>query len=333
MDEQRITSEIRPHRAEPSVAIGRRLRLSLTRGLETMRRLASSLDQATRQGLRDPVPETSETCAEAKMNVGDHWEHDYTTGETRMVSSAERAVREAIGLPGNPVSLPRPVVPLIGPPKRKFYLLDHTAPLMGHPIEKMMLSLGWEEVMNYKQADAVVFPGGADVHPKLYHEPMHPKTHVSERLDNQWCSIWGHIKSNEYLKIGICRGAQFLNVMNNGKLWQDIDGHVGDHECIYKAKNGESIIYDVTSTHHQMMRPAPGWAEVWCHARLTKFRDTGATRSEKVNPLDGPDPEVVWYPNTRSLCFQPHPEYHLKSCQRLFELCLNRALGPERIAV
>jgi hypothetical protein len=30
------------------------------------------------------------------------------------------------------------------------------------------------------------------------------------------------------------------------------------------------------------------------------------------------DVEVVWYGGTRSLCFQPHPEYGVEECKKYF---------------
>lgn len=213
---------------------------------------------------------------------------------------------------------------LLAAPKRTYLLFDTQDTL----ISRFMNHLGWEEVRDYRSADAVVFPGGADVTANLYGDIAHPLTRNNEKMDNRWMSFYGHIKSNKWLKIGICRGAQFLNVMNGGKMWQDCDGHATGklHECVYYAKNGEKLVFDVTSTHHQMMLPNHNWAELWGDACESSYRDLGTDRrKEKENKSDR-DPEVLYYPNTRTLCFQPHPEYGSESCRQLFQVCLQRAL-------
>ena len=114
---------------------------------------------------------------------------------------------------------------------------------------------------------------------------------------------------------GICRGAQFLNVMNGGKMWQHTVGHAirGVHEAIDQM-SGEEVM--VTSTHHQMMIPTND-AIVLMTADCAVFK-----QGFEVQELGGikPDIEAVFYPETRCLCYQPHPEYvdidH--SCQTMY---------------
>lgn len=217
------------------------------------------------------------------------------------------------------------------PASRTFWIVDFGLKnenfQKSDPMARMMTELGFEYVPTYKEASIIVFPGGADIDPGIYGEAKHPKTFFMSSLDDRWRSVYGHVRSSAWLKVGICRGAQFLNVMNEGRLWQDVDQHQGTHEAIYTAKNGERMIFDVTSTHHQMMRPSPMWSEMWASCRLAKIRDTGLDRARPTVYSEGPDPEVVFYTNTKSLCFQPHPEYENKSCRKLFELCLKRALS------
>lgn len=219
---------------------------------------------------------------------------------------------------------------LISPPKMRFTICTGhpRPPSPNDPLARLMTEARWEFVYDYQRADAIVFPGGADVNPEMYKETKHPKTYIDTARDARWQSTYGHIRSNRYLKIGICAGAQFLCVANGGRLWQDVDGHAvhGTHEAIYGAKNGDRIVYDVTSTHHQMMRPSGQWAEVWAWAKQATYRDTGEDRHKDVQVLDGHDPEVVFFSHTNSLCFQPHPEYNSESCKKLFFKCLTRAV-------
>ena len=159
------------------------------------------------------------------------------------------------------------------------------------------------------KADIVVFGGGSDVNPILYGEDPLPGTIYNDERD-AWCmNLWRN--SEDKLKIGICRGGQFLNVMNGGKLWQHVDQHGRSHQ-LKDEFTGEK--WHVSSTHHQMFRPARD-AIVVATARETTFKQAYTTNWKLKNdntPVDNfmkKDIEVLYYPGTMSLCFQPHPEY------------------------
>jgi len=108
--------------------------------------------------------------------------------------------------------------------------------------------------------------------------------------------------------IGICRGAQILNVMNGGILVQHIDGHTHQHNILleHPEYQPKAIMVAVTSTHHQMMIPHKS-AEII-------GRDHNPTTGVHWDNVDTPQKykhvnEVIYYPATRSLCIQPHPEW------------------------
>jgi gamma-glutamyl-gamma-aminobutyrate hydrolase PuuD len=107
--------------------------------------------------------------------------------------------------------------------------------------------------------------------------------------------------------IGICRGAQILNVVNGGILTQHIDGHTNRHDIsLYDLDGNLTDICRVTSTHHQMMVPHEDAIILG-----KDLRPTIGVHWDNVN-----EPynykyvtEVVYYPKTKSLCIQPHPEW------------------------
>ena len=111
---------------------------------------------------------------------------------------------------------------------------------------------------------------------------------------------------------GICRGAQFLHVMNGGKLYQNVSRHCGIHE-VRDVWTDEK--YRVSSTHHQMMRDA--YVEDGVISRIIAVaEDIGGYKEVMegvhVNRIDAVAPfdlEAIYYPITNSLCFQPHPEF------------------------
>lgn len=147
----------------------------------------------------------------------------------------------------------------------------------------------------------LVFTGGSDVSPYLYGENFHIRTTVNLKRDLEEVKIFN--KNLDILKIGICRGSQFLTAMSGGKLYQDINNHQGIHEI--ETDSGEK--YMMPSTHHQMMNPSGTNHNLiaWTPNRSSFYEGSGG---EKLKPLKV-DPEIVYYPETRSLCIQGHPEY------------------------
>lgn len=170
-------------------------------------------------------------------------------------------------------------------------------------IAQMWRNRGHTIVETPEESDIMVWTGGEDINPALYGEKPIPGIWFNRARDEGEIEYW--IAYPEKFHIGICRGGQFLNVMNDGKLWQDVDNHTRYHNLI-DIKTDREIF--VSSTHHQQFRMAKG-AEIVAIARETKRKraDDGYIA---FGWRDDSDLEVLWYPKTRTLCFQPHPEYN-----------------------
>lgn len=172
--------------------------------------------------------------------------------------------------------------------------------------------------------DVLLFEGGTDVNPDLYGESRGRATSYPDIKRDA-------IENNAFVEacldgaacIGICRGAQFLTVMNGGSLIQDVTNHCQDHKI--RTKDGRTIL--VTSTHHQMMAPPPpetadieliAWSD---YARSHHYWDGDNKDCRgKLEVCENLEPEIVWYPESRSLCIQGHPEY-MKQDQEFPEYC------------
>lgn len=195
-----------------------------------------------------------------------------------------------------------------------------------------MLRAGFVRAKSIEDADAVFFVGGADVNPLLYGEEPHRTTHYDNRRDIEDMYAWRMAKDK--LKVGVCRGGQFLNVMNGGKLWQDVDNHTSTHELTDQF-TGQKFM--VSSTHHQQFRPAMNGIVVATARQTTRKAAAGQTWTYAKNdtPMDNYfaiDHEVVWYPETQSLCFQPHPEYTLPmTCSMYFLSVLKKCIANEYV--
>lgn len=193
---------------------------------------------------------------------------------------------------------------------------------------EMFEKAGWNITFDLNKADLVQFTGGADVSPFIYGEANHPTTGNDPRRDLVEAGYYALCVRMGKKMAGICRGGQFLNVMNGGKMYQDVDGHAvgGTHEC-HDIKTGKVV--QVTSTHHQMMRLVGGTnVEVVAIAEESYYKEymLGDEPAEAKYPNS--DLEALYYVNTNSLCFQPHPEFYGADSTReyYFEL-LERYLG------
>lgn len=192
---------------------------------------------------------------------------------------------------------------------RKVYIVGND-----YGITKMFMGMGWQ-IVNYvdQNVSLIQFTGGADVDPSYYGETKHPRTYSDVKRDALEAAVFNEWKGKVPMA-GICRGAQFLNVMSGGKMWQHVNNHAtGQLHEAYDTQSGE--VFMVTSTHHQMMRPASS-AKILLTTNICTSRETADTIVEGEDV----DVEAVFYKDTMSLCFQPHPEYVSINhpCQRLY---------------
>lgn len=182
---------------------------------------------------------------------------------------------------------------------------------------KMFFDAGFKGATTVKEADIVCFTGGEDVDPKMYGEDPLPETYYNPRRDALEAGVYGECLGLNKPMVGICRGAQFLNVMQKGgKLWQDVNHHaLFDGHEVTLVKTGE-VIPDMTSTHHQQMIAGEN-AEIIAVAALSTKKKGHGRLVDRLKPeLD--DMEVLWYPDTSTLCFQPHPEIRHGKCRDFF---------------
>ena len=178
-------------------------------------------------------------------------------------------------------------------------------------------------------ADIMVWTGGEDIDPALYGEKPLVSTNFNPHRDAREMKFWREAyqldrdthSSEHIMKIGICRGGQFLNALNGGRMWQDINYH-GGGESHHVLDHESGRLRNVSSTHHQQMIPSRDAVVVATTKMATRKYSEGVEwqRGTKNHAdKEAIDYEVLWYPNTRTLCFQPHPEYTLpKDCEDYF---------------
>lgn len=161
-------------------------------------------------------------------------------------------------------------------------------------ISRMFTDWQYEIVKDYEEADIIVFSGGIDVHPFVYGEDPSPYAgHYNSLRDLLCVGIYNYAITNMIPMIGICRGAQFITVMQGGKLLQHISGHDGgEHRIDFSSSfHRAPENFFVNSVHHQAMVP---------------YDESiiGAKSADGIVEVTFDETEGSW-----EFCVQAHPEY------------------------
>ena len=158
--------------------------------------------------------------------------------------------------------------------------------------------------------DCLLLWGGTDIHPSYYNETAHSYSGAplipSERDIFEWKAML-YCKAHNIPMLGICRGAQFLCAFSGGKLIQHIGAfHGRDH--MVETSEGDRLW--VTSTHHQMMYPydVPHELLAWTYCSTNQIFE-GEGNKPVLEMKDKKEAEIVFFPETRALAIQGHPEY------------------------
>ena len=139
-------------------------------------------------------------------------------------------------------------------------------------LELIELSFEKNNTKDIYQCEGFVLTGGVDVHPSFYNgEPVYnnsPGTFQPER-DRFEEKIYRYSQLSRLPVLGICRGMQLINILQGGKLIQDLDNGNARHKkeesdkehtivtesntLLYKIAG--SLSGHVNSAHHQAIDP------------------------------------------------------------------------------
>lgn len=100
--------------------------------------------------------------------------------------------------------------------------------------------------------DGIIFTGGCNVDPLWYGEESKEKIKEEDKLRNNFeKDIFMVVKKKEKPILGVCRGCQLINVLQNGTLIQNIDkeldtliDHTGTGKKVYEKKHIVAINED-----------------------------------------------------------------------------------------
>jgi GMP synthase-like glutamine amidotransferase len=166
--------------------------------------------------------------------------------------------------------------------------------------------------------DLILFTGGEDVSPSFYNEKLGKYTSVNAKRDSLEEVVYNQFSKTP--KLGICRGGQFLTVMNKGKLIQHVENHNSDHNITFIPSANKALDFEnssttipITSSHHQMMYPFDLNEDSYIIYGYSEYNRSpiylnGDNKNIKI-PVSFVEPEIIYYPKTKSLCIQGHPEW------------------------
>jgi putative glutamine amidotransferase len=184
--------------------------------------------------------------------------------------------------------------------------------------------------------DGLVLQGGADISPQSYgEEPLQPEWAGDRLRDAYEMELLHEFMEAGKPVLGICRGAQLINVAMGGTLYQDIptqferpmihqhadyDKHVHaiewDADCGLARLYGERRSGGVVSIHHQAIKALGRGLRV--EARSADDGLIEAVRLDHKAYVMG----LQWHPE-----FHPPGAEHLLDCTPILDEFLNAARG------
>ena len=154
--------------------------------------------------------------------------------------------------------------------------------------------------------DGLVLQGGADISPLAYGEqPLKPEWAGDPMRDRYEIELVRAFTAAAKPVLGICRGAQLINVALGGSLHQDVPAHRSDdydhhaHEVRLEPGSGLARLYGetgprrVVSIHHQAIKRLGRGLQVEAHSEPDGL----------IEAIRGDGPSYI-------CAVQWHPEFH-----------------------
>ena len=167
-----------------------------------------------------------------------------------------------------------------------------------HSYEEALTALGVQvSYTDPEECGALLLPGGGDVHPRRYGQPLAGSEGIDEEKDARELAAVDAFVRRGLPILGICRGCQVLNVAFGGTLFQDIPGHSrsGDEDTLHGSRTVDEMLlgiygerFIINSSHHQAVdRLGRG-------LRAVQWADDGTVEAIRHEAL--PVFGVQWHP-------------------------------------
>jgi putative glutamine amidotransferase len=197
------------------------------------------------------------------------------------------------------------------------WIMEHGAvafmvPAVAHDSKHAARHLKVEHVV--QELDALVLQGGADVAPQTYGQmPIDPRWQGDVVRDRYELALLRTFVAQKKPVLGVCRGAQLLNVAFGGSLYQDIAT-----QCPAAHAHVETDLYD---QHEHDVTFLQGTALTRLYPNASQLRVTSIHHQavaeigkgmvvEAVSTLDGMVEAIRWTGDSYARGVQWHPEFH-----------------------
>jgi acyl-CoA reductase-like NAD-dependent aldehyde dehydrogenase/gamma-glutamyl-gamma-aminobutyrate hydrolase PuuD len=182
---------------------------------------------------------------------------------------------------------------------------------LGDDMELVELSFEKNNAIHISTCDGFVLTGGIDIHPELYGEEVSGAEEMEMQRDLFEKKIFEYSQLYKLPLLGICRGMQLVNVLQGGKLRQDLDDLNAFHRREKEDKRHEvqvetgsllsEIVFEssgeVNSAHHQAVESSALGENIMINAFSNNER-------EIAEGLEYQDKSGKGF----MLCVQWHPE-------------------------
>ena len=187
--------------------------------------------------------------------------------------------------------------------------------------------------------DGLVLQGGADVSPQSYgQEALRPDWEGDRVRDAYEMELLHEFTEAGKAVLGICRGAQLINVAHGGTLYQDIATQVEsakEHVHSDYDAHKHAIEWAKSSDLAKLYPDIPGGSVVSIHHQSIKALGRGL-KVEASSPEDGIIEAIRLEGKNYVLGLQWHPEFHppgnsdLLDCTPILDEFLSAARGRRR---
>lgn len=146
----------------------------------------------------------------------------------------------------------------------------------------------------------LVLWGGADIHPRLYGQPIRYAVGINTKRDKIEISQYYKAIRDRIPIFGICRGHQLIAALRGGALYQDMEIELGvDHyytHIVYLENEFVSLfrqsVIVVNSLHHQAVSVVPEGGIVCARCQNGVVEAIYYPGTEELPPMLG----VQWHP-------------------------------------
>jgi len=164
----------------------------------------------------------------------------------------------------------------------------------------------WREALPL--LDALVLTGGGDINPDRYHGARHETIYnLDEARDASELALAGAVLDGDLPTLGICRGAQVLNIAAGGTLFEHLPDHYGAavaHRAPPRAPVAHAVTVDAASRLYKALGRLHFTCQSWHHQALREipplFRPVAWAPDGAVEAIESADRRflmaVQWHP-------------------------------------